>query len=178
MRGKKRWMGSTDGVMLFFRRYHLNLREPFHLISSAWNVLNLLKENFTELRTKPPFSVMPTNSCSSVKLVRKLEGREAGLWHRGECGPWEWSTTEKHQAEQGIASGKIQEILPAVSREKGLFQDQKKAIISIFFLVKKQNQPNSTIAYLPFSSKYNLSWRYKQKKGWFWTAYITFLFPS
>jgi len=45
---------------------------------------------------------------------------------------------EKHQVEWGITSGKVQEILPAVSREKGLFQDQKKAIISIFFQVKKK----------------------------------------
>lgn len=53
--------------------------------------------------------------------------------------PENGAPTEGHQAEWGIANGKIQEILPAVSREKGFCQDQKKAIISIFFQLKKNS---------------------------------------
>lgn len=66
----------------------------------------------------------------------------------------------RKSVEQGIANRKIQEILPAISREKGLFQGEKKAIFSIFFQVKKnpQTKPtNSTIINLHFFSKYGLS---------------------
>lgn len=52
---------------------------------------------------------------------------------------------ECHRRASSRANMKMQEILPAVSREKELCRDQKKAIISIFFQFLKNLIPQSYI---------------------------------